>query len=86
VAQTKRRIEITTNRDRLIILKRSKGASAQWCSVCSGQIVMLTTDEAATIANVSSRTIYSRAEAGEIHFVETPDGHLLICANSILGA
>ena len=44
---------------------------------------MLTTDQAATIANVSSLTIYRRIEAGEIHFVETSAGHLLVCAHSI---
>ena len=44
---------------------------------------MLTPDQAATIARVSSRTIYRRVEAGEMHYMETAEGHLLVCANSI---
>ncbi len=44
---------------------------------------MLTPDQAATIASVSSRMIYRRVEAGEMHYLETPEGHLLVCANSI---
>ena len=44
---------------------------------------MLTPDQAATIANVSSRTIYRRVEAGEMHYLETAEGFLLICPNSI---
>jgi len=44
---------------------------------------MLTPDQAATLANVSSRTIYRRVEAGEMHYLETADRHLLVCANSI---
>jgi len=44
---------------------------------------MLTPDQAATIANVSSRTIYRRVEDGEMHYMETAEGHLLVCANSI---
>jgi excisionase family DNA binding protein len=44
---------------------------------------MLTADEAATIAKVSSRTIYRRVEAGEMHYTETAEGRLLVCANSL---
>jgi len=46
-------------------------------------VQMLTPDQAATLGNVSSRTIYRRVEAGEMHYMETAEGHLLVCANSI---
>jgi predicted site-specific integrase-resolvase len=44
---------------------------------------MLTPEEAAALAQVSSRTIYRRVEAGELHFAETPEEPLLICLDSL---
>lgn len=43
---------------------------------------MVTPEEAAVLACVSPRTIYRGVEAGRIHFMETPEGLLLICLNS----
>ncbi len=80
---TKRRIEITVEKRRLIVLKRGRAPVYDWCAYCGGQVAMLTPDQAATIAKVSSRTIYRRVEAGEMHYLETAEGHLLVCANSI---
>lgn len=80
---TKRRIEITVEKRRLIVLKRRRPSVLDWCGDCGEQVAMLTPDQAATIARVSSRTIYRRVEAGEMHYMETAEGHLLVCANSI---
>ncbi len=80
---TKRRIEITVEKRRLIVLRRARAPILDWCADCGEQVAMLTPDQAATIARVSSRTIYRRVEAGEMHYLETPEGHLLVCANSI---
>ena len=44
---------------------------------------MLTADEAAIMARVSTRVIYQWIEADEIHFAETDDGLILICINSL---
>lgn len=82
-ATTKRRIEINIDRQRLVVLKRRGGAVAEWCGDCGEQVAMLTPDQAAVIANVSSRTIYRRVEAGEMHYTETAEGLLLVCANSL---
>jgi hypothetical protein len=83
VNDTKRRIEIAVDRRRFIVLKRRGASVSDWCADCGEQVAMLTADEAATIANVSSRTIYRRVEAGEVHYTETPAGVLRVCANSI---
>ena len=80
---TKRRIEITVEKRRLIVLRRQRPSVHDWCADCGEQVAMLTPDQAATIASVSSRMIYRRVEAGEMHYLETPEGHLLVCANSI---
>ena len=83
VNDTKRRIEITVDRHRLVFLRRPSASPSSWCASCGEQVAMLTPDEAATVANVSSRTIYRRVEAGEIHYTETPEGLVRVCANSI---
>jgi hypothetical protein len=44
---------------------------------------MLSAEEAARRAGTSVRAIYRRVEAGEVHYAETPRGHLLICARSV---
>ena len=44
---------------------------------------MVTADEAAELSGVSPRTIYRRVEAASLHFAETGEGRLLICANSL---
>jgi excisionase family DNA binding protein len=44
---------------------------------------MITVDDAATLAGVSSRTIYRWAESEKLHFTETREGRLLICCESV---
>jgi hypothetical protein len=44
---------------------------------------MLGIDDAALCARVNSRTIFHWAESGIVHSIETPEGLLLICLNSL---
>jgi hypothetical protein len=44
---------------------------------------MLAPNEAAAMLQTTARTIFQRVEAGEVHFLETADGALLICCNSL---
>ena len=44
---------------------------------------MITANQAAIVAGVNSRTIYRWVEADRLHFIETPEGLLLVCLNSI---
>jgi hypothetical protein len=44
---------------------------------------MVTPEEAANIARVTVRSLYARVEAEGVHFLETADGLLLICVNSL---
>lgn len=52
------------------------------CPVCAAE-AMVTPEETAALARVPVRTIYARIEAEGVHFLETPDGLLLLCANSL---
>lgn len=79
----KRRTEITIETERLVVVGGRKKRSNSWCAPCGRQVEALTTDEAAVLAGVTSRTIFSWVEAGSVHYTETPEGLLLICPNSI---
>jgi hypothetical protein len=46
---------------------------------------MLTPEEAAAFAQSTARHIYRRVEAGELHSIETNDGALRVCVNSLGG-
>jgi excisionase family DNA binding protein len=54
-----------------------------WCRECNQRVKMITADEAASIAGVTSRTIYRWVDAEKLHFNETSQGTLLICCESI---
>jgi hypothetical protein len=45
---------------------------------------MVTPDDAALLTRVTARAIYLMVEAGEIHFVETREGLVLICPRSLM--
>ena len=81
--QTKRRIEITVDRRRVVVLSRRNRSVHAWCGTCDEQVQMVTPDEAAQLCQVSTRTIYRRIETGRFHFTETEKGFSLICLQSL---
>ena len=54
-----------------------------WCVECASDVFMVTPAQAAVIARVTVRDINRRVEAGAVHFLETTEGALLVCVNSI---
>lgn len=82
MADTKR-IEITVERQRILIVKRRRPAAAVWCETCAGRPQMHTLDEATRLLGLSERDIFRRVEGGLVHFSESADGALLICCNSL---
>jgi hypothetical protein len=81
-ATMKKRMEITIETER-VMLARSRQSQLVWCEGCAAAVAMLTVDEAAALAGESSRSVYRRVEAGELHFAETVEGRLFICSNSL---
>jgi hypothetical protein len=81
----KRRAEIMIEIDRTIVYTRRYPRQARWCEGCAAEVEMVTAFEAAQLARVSSFTLFSKAEGGEIHSTVTPEGVLLLCLNSLSG-
>jgi hypothetical protein len=76
----KTRTEITLETERWIVVSRP--GKRRWCPACAIDVEMITIDDAALVAEVSSRTIFRWVESGVLHASETPQGLLLVCPNS----
>ena len=79
-----RRTEITLKTERTISIKSSRALTAL-CEPCGREVQMFTPGQAALISGLSSREVYHRVEMGEVHFMETVEGLLLVCLDSLLG-
>ncbi len=77
----KRRIEITV--EKTLLLVRRVSTPPVWCAECPAPALMLTPEEAAALTGLSTRSLYRQVEAGQFHFVETAEGRLLVCPNSL---
>jgi hypothetical protein len=77
-----RRMRITIQTERLLVLSQSQSLYSL-CAGCGAEVRMLTIDQAATLARLSSRELYREVEAGILHFIETTEGSVLICFNSL---
>ena len=53
------------------------------CEKCAAETVMLAPNEAAVVLQTTARDIFRRIESGEIHFLESETGVLLVCRNSV---
>ena len=81
----KRTTTITRETHELIIVTRPTEPSIRrWCAECAAEIDMLTPDEAAAVAGVTTRMIYAWLEAGRIHHTEAAEGNVLVCPKRLL--
>jgi len=80
---TKRRIEIIVEKHRVLTVRTRRVSAVGWCAPCDMKVRMVTAEDASRIAQVTQRTIYRWAEAGQLHFTESEDGLLLICLKSL---
>lgn len=80
LVEKKKTTTITSETHEIFIVRRGGGPSVRmWCGQCAAEVEMLKPEEAAGIANVSTRTIYAWVEAGRVDHTETPEGNVLVC-------
>jgi hypothetical protein len=73
------------SRERMTI-HHSERRFIAWCEWCGAEVLMLPPGEAAALSQTETRAIFRGIEAGTIHFVESEDGGLLVCQNSVTTA
>jgi hypothetical protein len=79
-----KRTEVTIETSRLIAIKGRRTSAVADCPLCGSEAETVTLDEAALLANVSSRAIWHWIEAGKLHCRETAEGLLRVCLRSLL--
>jgi hypothetical protein len=72
ILKTTKRTHITVEKREVWVVRRPQKARMVWCE-----------EQAAALAEVSTRAIYRQVESGQIHFTETADGQLFVCLNSL---
>ncbi|MFN7929577.1 MAG: hypothetical protein U0Y68_16850 [Blastocatellia bacterium] len=72
--------EIEIERRETFVIRPARHEQRPRCSQCSGAETMLTPGEAARLAGVSQRIVFRWLDQGEIHFCETPEGDVYLCA------
>ena len=80
----KKRTEVTVETERILVIRRRYRAVEAWCEVCNDAVVMIRPDQAAAVSGRGLRMIFSDIELGALHFIEQPDGMILVCLKSLL--
>lgn len=70
------------SRERTTIHRGGQSLMA-WCDQCGAEVLMVKPNQAANIASTDERVIFRKVESGEIHFIESANGALLICKQSL---
>jgi hypothetical protein len=78
----KEKTVITVERFQRTTVRIRRKAKIAWCDHCAAETLMLPPEEAAALLQTTARAIFRLTEAGEIHFLETESGALLVCRNS----
>lgn len=79
-----RTTEIIIEADEISVERRAPAPVLRRCEACAIDVEMVTPEIAAFLCGTTARNVYRLIESGAAHFIETPGGELLICANSIL--
>ncbi len=82
---TKRRTEIIVETERIIVVPQQTTPVHLWCHGCCARVEMVTPEQAAALIQVTPRAVYRWVEAQLLHFIEEPDGRVLICRNALYG-
>ncbi|HSE96767.1 MAG TPA: hypothetical protein VLD57_00765 [Blastocatellia bacterium] len=84
IKRIRRTTELTIERSRYIFAGRPSVQKTVWCPMCLDEARLVTPEEASSLARVTVREINRRVEAGRVHFIETTEGLLFICATSLM--
>lgn len=79
--KVKRRIEIVMVREKTY--QFSDLSALIGCGFCGSSDQLLAPTLAANLSGISQRTLFRWIESGDIHFVETPEGNIFLCLDSV---
>jgi hypothetical protein len=79
----KQRWAIKIETRKVSVIRPASDGIEVWCETCAASVPMFLPERVAALAETTPREIYRRVEEGELHFVETEAGELLICSSSL---
>lgn len=78
-----KKLTVTREKRELTVLRRPQVAEKRFCEACQKDVRWLLPEEAMLLAEISLREIFRQVETQKIHFIESADGFLLVCAESL---
>jgi hypothetical protein len=82
--QNSKKYLITNETHEIFILRRGKNTYSEFCAKCGKIVAMLNLDAATIETGIRTREVFNLLESGETHSIETSNGQLLICKDSLL--
>ena len=80
----KKRTVITSRTHETFVVRWEKAESRKtFCAACAAEVEMLSVEEAVAVSGLRAREIFRLIESGTIHFIETNDGLMFVCLNSL---
>ena len=70
-------------RQEVSILRTDRNGILLYCEKCGAKVVMLPVDTATAVTGTTPRTLYRWIDEDKLHFVESSDGTVLLCAESL---
>ena len=64
------------------ILRPDRNGILLYCEKCGTKVVMLPIETAAVVTGATPRMLYRWIDEEKLHFIESPDGMVLLCAES----
>lgn len=80
----KQKTSITVETSEVLIFKSTRSSSYAACARCAGTSGMLTPEMVAALCRVSARQVCEWVEADKVHGLQTVEGSLLVCLDSLL--
>jgi hypothetical protein len=77
-----RRIKIRLEKHELTIVRMGR-RQRFFCAICRAETLHLTVTQTAVVLTISEMNVFRLAVAEQIHSIETREGKLMICADSI---
>jgi hypothetical protein len=79
-----RKIKITVETERVLIVRRHGGLRRAWCIGCAAPATFAPLGEVCTLTVHDDATLQRLLAAGQLHSIEAPDGMSLVCLRSAL--
>jgi hypothetical protein len=82
--KVRKKTTVSVETERILTIRRRWHETDGWCEGCGKQVKFVTPETASAVSGLSVRAICRMVETDKVHFMETSNGSLLICLNSLL--